>query len=123
MKYFFDTLNAYGKDVKRKFVVLHFDILTEGLNISCLNGVVFQRNTDYIKILQTVGRAVRLDPRDSKKIQDGVIAPGAVSTYSKQFGLVVTPVFDKVGISTADKVNNCLDTVFNRGEICVSTIN
>ena len=49
---FFDTLNAYGKDVKKKFVVLHFDILAEGLNISCLNGIVFQRSTDYIKILQ-----------------------------------------------------------------------
>jgi hypothetical protein len=119
---FFDTLNAYGKDVDKKFVVLHFDILAEGLNISCLNGVVFQRSTDYIKILQTVGRAVRLDPRDSKGIREGAITPGAVSTYSKSFGLVVTPVFDKVGISTATKINNCLDTVFNRGEILDSVV-
>jgi hypothetical protein len=119
---FFDTLNAYGKDVDKKFVVLHFDILAEGLNISCLNGVVFQRSTDYIKILQTVGRAVRLDPRDSKGIREGAITPGAVNTYSKSFGLVVTPVFDKVGISTATKINNCLDTVFNRGEILDSVV-
>jgi len=119
---FFDTLNAYGKDVDKKFVVLHFDILAEGLNISCLNGVVFQRSTDYIKILQTVGRAVRLDPRDSKGIREGAISPGAVNTYSKSFGLVVTPVFDKVGISTATKINNCLDTVFNRGEILDSVV-
>ena len=114
---FFDTLNAYGKDVSKKFVVLHFDILAEGLNISCLNGVVFQRSTDYIKILQTVGRAVRLDPRDSKGIREGAITPGAVNTYSKKFGLVVTPVFDKVGVSTATKINNCLDTVFTHGEL------
>lgn len=119
---FFDTLNAYGKDVDKKFVVLHFDILSEGLNISCLNGVVFQRSTDYIKILQTVGRAIRLDPRDSKGIREGAITPGAVSTYSKQFGLVVTPVFDKVGVNTATKINNCLDTVFNKGEIMDSVV-
>jgi predicted helicase len=119
---FFDTLNAYGKDVDKKFVVLHFDILSEGLNISCLDGVVFQRSTDYTKILQTVGRAVRLDPRDSEGIRSGSITPGSVSDYSKQFGLVITPVFDKVGVSTATKVNNCLDTVFNRGEICVTTV-
>jgi type I site-specific restriction endonuclease len=119
---FFDTLNAYGKDVDKKFVVLHFDILAEGLNISCLNGVVFQRSTDYIKILQTVGRAVRLDPRDSKGIREGSLTPGAVNTYSKSFGLVVTPVFDKVGVSTATKINNCLDTVFNRGEILDSVV-
>jgi superfamily II DNA/RNA helicase len=119
---FFDTLNAYGKDVNKKFIVLHFDILAEGLNISCLNGVVFQRSTDYIKILQTVGRAVRLDPRDSKGIREGKITPGAVSTYSKSFGLVVTPVFDTVGISTANKINTCLDTVFNQGELLDSVV-
>jgi hypothetical protein len=119
---FFNTLNAYGKDVSKKFVVMHYDILAEGLNISCLNGVVFQRSTDYIKILQTVGRAVRLDPRDSKGMREGTITPGAVNTYSKKFGLVVTPVFDKVGISTASKINNCLDTVFTHGELLDSVV-
>lgn len=119
---FFNTLNSYGKDVEKKFVVLHFDILSEGLNISCLNGVVFQRNTDYIKILQTVGRAIRLDPRDSKGMQNGSITPGNLNTYNKQFGLVVTPVFDKVGINTATKINNCLDAVFNRGELVDSVV-
>ena len=119
---FFDTLNAYGKDVNKKFVVLHFDILAEGLNISCLNGVVFQRSTDYIKILQTVGRAVRLDPRDSKSIKEGTVRPGDVDSYVKKFGLVVTPVFDKVGVSTASKINNCLDTVFTKGEIMDSVV-
>ena len=119
---FFNTLNSYGKDVEKKFVVLHFDILSEGLNISCLNGVVFQRNTDYIKILQTVGRAIRLDPRDVKGMKNGTITPGSVNTYNKQFGLVITPVFDKVGINTATKINNCLDAVFNRGELVDSVV-
>ena len=119
---FFDTLNAYGKDVNKKFVVLHFDILAEGLNISCLNGIVFQRSTDYIKILQTVGRAIRLDPRDSKGMREGTITPGAVNTYSKKFGLVVTPVFDKVGISTAKKIEVCLDTVFSKGDMLDSVV-
>jgi predicted helicase len=119
---FFDTLNAYGKDVNKKFVVLHFDILAEGLNISCLNGIVFQRSTDYIKILQTVGRAIRLDPRDSKGMREGTITPGAVNTYNKKFGLVVTPVFDKVGISTAKKIEVCLDTVFSKGDMLDSVV-
>lgn len=119
---FFDTLNAYGKDIEKKFIVLQFDILSEGLNISCLNGVVFQRSTDYIKILQTVGRAVRMDPRDSKGIREGTITPGAVNTYNKQFGLIVTPIFDKVGISTSKKIEVCLDTVFNHGDLLDSVV-
>jgi hypothetical protein len=119
---FFDTLNAYGKDVDKKFVVLNHSILGEGLNISCLNGVVFQRSTDYINILQNVGRTIRMDPRDSKGIREGKITPGFINAYSKQFGLVITPVFDKVGISTATKISNCLDIVFNKGDILDSVI-
>ncbi len=119
---FFDTLNAYGKDVDRRFVVLNHSILGEGLNISCLNAVVFQRSTDYINILQNVGRAIRMDPRDSKGIREGAITPGSVNTYSKSFGLVITPTFDKVGISTAKKIEVCLDTVFNRGELLDSVV-
>ena len=119
---FFDTLNAYGKDVSKKFIVLNHSILGEGLNISCLNAVVFQRSTDYINILQNVGRAIRMDPRDSKGIREGTITPGSVNTYSKSFGLVITPTFDKVGISTAKKIEVCLDTVFNRGELLDSVV-
>ena len=119
---FFDTLNDYGKDVSKKFIVLNHSILGEGLNISCLNAVVFQRSTDYINILQNVGRAIRMDPRDSKGIREGTITPGSVNTYSKSFGLVITPTFDKVGISTAKKIEVCLDTVFNRGELLDSVV-
>ena len=119
---FFDTLNAYGKDVSKKFIVLNHSILGEGLNISCLNAVVFQRSTDYINILQNVGRAIRMDPRDSKGIREGTITPGSVNTYSKSFGLVITPTFDRVGISTAKKIEVCLDTVFNRGELLDSVV-
>jgi superfamily II DNA or RNA helicase len=119
---FFDALNSYGKDVEKKFIVLNHSILGEGLNISCLNGVVFQRSTDYINILQNVGRTIRMDPRDSKDIREGRITPGAVDTYSKSFGLVIAPVFDKVGISTARKIEVCLDTVFAKGDMLDSVV-
>ena len=119
---FFDALNSYGKDAEKKLIVLNHSILGEGLNISCLNGVVFQRSTDYINILQNVGRTIRMDPRDSKDIREGRITPGAVDTYSKSFGLVIAPVFDKVGISTARKIEVCLDTVFAKGDMLDSVV-
>ena len=33
---FFDTLNAWGKDPDKKFVVIHHSILSEGINVSGL---------------------------------------------------------------------------------------
>ena len=101
---FFDTLNAWGKDSSKKFVVIHHSILSEGINVSGLEAVLFMRNMDYIGISQTIGRVIRLG--DS----------------SKKFGLVVVPVYDKVGISTSRSIQAVVDTIFNRGEPAISVV-
>ena len=102
---FFDTLNAWGKDATKKFVVLHHSILSEGINVNGLEAVLFLRSMDYIGISQTIGRVIRLG--------------GATKT----FGLVCIPVYSKVGITTARKVEAVVDTVFNKGEPAISIVN
>ena len=99
---FFDTLNAWGKDSSKKFVVIHHSILSEGINVSGLEAVLFMRNMDYIGISQTIGRVIRLGDE------------------SKKFGLVCVPVYDKVGISTARSVQAVVDTIFKKGEPAIS---
>ena len=101
---FFETLNAWGKDSSKKFVVMHHSILSEGINVSGLEAVLFLRNMDYIGISQTIGRVIRLGDRQ------------------KTFGLVCVPVYDKVGISTSRKVQAVVDTVFHQGEPAISVI-
>ena len=53
---FFETLNAWGKDTDKKFVVLHRSILSEGINVRQLECVIFMRNMDIIEMTQTIGR-------------------------------------------------------------------
>ena len=101
---FFDTLNAWGKDPNKKFVVLHHSILSEGINVSGLEAVLFMRNMDYIGISQSIGRVIRL------------------GGSQKTFGLVCVPVYDKVGISTAKSVQAVVDTVFKQGQPAISII-
>ena len=101
---FFETLNAWGKDSTKRFVVIHHSILSEGINVSGLEAVIFMRNMDYIGISQSIGRVIRLG--DS----------------SKTFGLVCVPTYDKVGISTARKVQAVVDVVFNQGQPAISEI-
>ena len=117
---FFRILNAWGKDNKKKFVVLHHSILSEGINVAGLEAVLFMRNMDYIGISQTIGRVIRLRHDDKRDINDGLIQPGALEQYNKSFGLVVVPVYDKVGISTSKSVNAVVDTIFNKGEPAIS---
>jgi len=102
---FFNTLNAWGRDTTKKFVVLHHSILSEGINVNGLEAVLFLRSMDYIGISQTIGRVIRL------------------GDATKTFGLVCIPVYSKVGITTARKVEAVVDTVFNKGEPAISIVN
>ena len=101
---FFDVLNAWGKDVTKRFVVLHHSILSEGINVNGLEAVLFMRNMDYIGISQTIGRVIRKGAED------------------KVFGLVCVPVYSNVGISTAKKVEAVVDTIFNQGKAATTVV-
>ena len=101
---FFNTLNTWGKDATKKFVVIHHSILSEGINVSGLEAVIFMRNMDYIGISQSIGRVIRL------------------GSTEKTFGLVCIPTYDTVGISTAKKVQAVVDVVFNQGQPAISEI-
>ena len=101
---FFDTLNAWGRDSNKKFVCLHRSILSEGINVSELEAVVFLRNMDVIEITQTIGRVLRKGGKD------------------KVWGLCVVPVYSKVGISTERALQSVVDAVFERGEMVDSVV-
>ena len=120
---FFDTLNEWGKDADKKFVVLHHSILAEGINISALEAVVFMRSMDIVGIGQTVGRTLRLHPQDAAGIRSGALQAGALETYTKSYGLVICPTFDKVSTGTAQKVQSVVDIIFQKGDVAISTIN
>jgi superfamily II DNA or RNA helicase len=119
---FFDTLNEWGKDADKKFVVLHHSILAEGINISALEAVVFMRSMDIVGIGQTVGRTLRLHPQDAAGIRSGALQAGALDSYTKSYGLVICPTFDKASTSTAQKVQNVVDIIFKQGEVAVSVV-
>ena len=101
---FFETLNAWGKDSTKKFVVLHRSILSEGINVSQLECVIFMRNMDVIEMTQTIGRVLRKG--------------GAQKTY----GFCVVPCYSNVGIQTAKGLQKVVDIVFEKGEILDSVV-
>ena len=103
-------------------MVLHHSILSEGINVSGLEAVVFMRDMDYIGISQTIGRVIRLHKDDAAGLRNGTITPGAVDTYTKSFGLVIVPMYSKSQQTAARKIQNVVDIIFRDGEAAVSTI-
>jgi len=87
-----------------------------------LEGVIFMRSMDYIGISQTIGRVIRMHHDDAARIRSGELVPGDVDNYTKSFGLVVVPVFNKVGISTHQKIQAVVDTIFQQGQPAISVV-
>jgi len=119
---FFLTLNQWGGEKGKKFVVLHHSILSEGINVSGLEAVVFLRAMDYIGISQTIGRAIRLHKDDAKGLRNGSIKPGKLESYTKSFGLCIVPVFNRAQASAAKSIQKVVEIVFSEGLPAISTI-
>ncbi len=62
------------------------------------------RNIDHVGISQCIGRVIRLCGSE------------------KTFCLVCIPTYDRVGISTAKKVQAVVDVVLNQGQPAISEI-
>ncbi len=119
---FFKTLNAWGSDNAKQFVVLHHSILSEGINVSGLEAVIMLRAMDAIGISQTIGRVIRLHKDDSAGMRAGTITPGATNTYTKSFGMVIVPMFNTTQQGVARSVSNFVETVFVEGGAATSVI-
>ena len=119
---FFETLSEWGRDDDKKFIVIHHSILSEGMNVSGLECVIFMRNMDYITFSQTIGRVIRLHHNDARDIRDGKLIAGDTSSYQKPFGLLVVPVHSQVGINTARRLQEVVDTIFVEGQPAISVM-
>ena len=119
---FFDTLTKWGKDSEKKFVLLHYSILSEGINCPGLTSCVLMRNMDYIAMAQTIGRVIRLHTDDAKRLSEGTLVPGQLENYHKAYGFVHVPVYSNTGITTAKKLQAVVNTIFVQGESAISII-
>lgn len=119
---FFTLVREFGADPDKKFIVLHYSILSEGISVPGLTSLVLMRQMNVIEMCQSVGRVIRLHLDDVKRIQEGTLTPGNLQDYTKSFGLVHVPVYSNVGISTVKRLQNVVDTVFVQGQPAISTI-
>ena len=119
---FFDTLTEWGKDKSKKFVLLHYSILSEGINVPGLSHCIMLRQMPIIEMAQTVGRVIRMDKDDAKDIATGKIPAGACHLYRKQFGKVIVPVFTNYGSAIAKRLQSVVDTIFVQGVPAISTM-
>ena len=97
---FFNTLKEWGCQTARKFVIFHYSILSEGINVSGLSHTLLLRNLNIVEMSQTIGRVIRLHKEDQQNIIEGLIPSGVVSLYRKSCGNCVIPTHKNYGTKT-----------------------
>ena len=119
---FFKTFDAYGKDPSKKFIIFHYSILSEGINVHGLTHTIMLRNLDIIEMAQTIGRVIRMNRDDAADIAAGKIPAGAVGLYRKSTGYVTVPVFKNYGAQTIKRLQRIVDTIFVEGLPATSVV-
>lgn len=112
---FFKTLTEWGKDDNKKFIIFHYSILSEGINVPGLTHTILLRNLPIIEMAQTIGRVIRLHSDDVKDIADGKITPGDLSQYRKSHGVVTVPLSGKASLATRNRLQKVIDLIFVDG--------
>ena len=105
---FLKRLKEAGDDSTRKVIVLHYDILAEGIDVSGFTGIMPLRSLAKSKFLQTYGRAARLDLVDKKKIQEKEITPHELEKMNKPYAYVIIP---NIIHSNEDDKDNLTDLI------------
>ena len=113
---FFDTLTRYGKDDNKKFLLFHYSILSEGINVPGLTHCILLRNLPLIEMAQTIGRVIRLHIDDIKDIQSGKIPAGQCQLYRKSTGFVTVPVHKNHGGAVKKRLQYVVDSIFKEGK-------
>jgi len=119
---FFETLTEWGKDKSRKFVLLHYSILSEGINVPGLTHCVLLRNLNIVEMAQTIGRVIRMDRQDAADIASGALVAGDVASYRKSYGFVTVPVYGNHGAQIQKRLQSVVDCIFVKGVPATSIV-
>ena len=112
---FFKTLTDWGKDDNKKFVIFHYSILSEGINVPGLTHSVMLRNLPTIEMAQTIGRVIRVHNEDRKSVDSGAIAAGKFDLYQKSCGKIVVPATGKYGARIQRRLDSIVNYIFVEG--------
>jgi len=88
---FLKRLKEDGTNPNKKLLVLHYDILAEGIDVTGFTGIMPLRSLKKSKFMQTYGRAARLDKEDRKRIDNKEITPHELDKMNKPYAYVMIP--------------------------------
>jgi hypothetical protein len=106
-------------------IVLHYDILAEGIDVSGFTVILPFRTLSKSKFLQTYGRAARLHPEDRKALESGEMKPDELKKFMKPYAWIIIPDIISENDDNRDYYGNLVlemrDYGFNPNEDIITT--
>lgn len=96
-------------------IILHIDILSEGIDVPGITGVMPMNNMGLSKFLQTLGRATRLHPMDREKLYSGILLPDNIIKFIKPYSWVIVPVYNTFGEDLKENILNIIYSLRESG--------
>lgn len=93
---YLESLQSF--DENQGAIVLHYDTMSEGINVAGFTGVEFLggKLPTITKVLQNTGRATRLHSGDRSRVRNGEINTSDYSKWIKPYCSVIIPYWDTV---------------------------
>jgi superfamily II DNA or RNA helicase len=105
---FLKLLRDYGQDVNKEMLILHFDILTEGIDVPGITTIMPLRELNKSRFVQTFGRCARVDIRDRVRIDSGEITPNDLGSMVKPYAYVILPYLTQTNKDDSDSMRNII---------------
>lgn len=101
----------------QKSIVLHVDTLSEGVNVEGFTGVMFLSDVSptVMKLLQNVGRGLRLTKSDRSKIRKNLINANNYSPWIKPFSYIILPIYSQESHECQQRVAKSIVDLRDKG--------
>ena len=100
-----------GMDDAQDAILIHIDILSEGIDLPSITGVMPFRELNLIKLLQTIGRGARLLRGDRKNFYKGITKPLDFDKMVKPYCWVIFPLLSDKTSEASKKMKRTIETV------------
>jgi len=120
-KEFLDRLQAL--EPEENAIIIHINILTEGIDVPGITGILPMVNLKKSKFLQTLGRSTRLFPKDRIKLYTESMMPNELEHFFKPYAWVIVPVYGDYGDDLRENLYGMIEELrsfgFDPSQDCV----
>ena len=112
---FLNRLKKDGLDRTKELIILHYDILAEGIDVPGITGIMPLRTLSKSKFLQTFGRSARLHPDDRLGIETNMIKPTDLDKMVKPYAWVIIPTIVHEDVDSKEHIGNLITELRDYG--------